>query len=82
MKTGVVTLTIRTGNRTLPRGNTIKRSSSLERTSSTFQVTLVKEVGKPLGLQLTDVKKDTHSSTVSIRKVAPNSPADTCANLK
>ena len=80
MKSGVVTLTVRSGNGKLPQGSTIKRSSS-ER-GSKFEVTLIKAAGKPLGLQLTDVKKDALHNVVLIKNIARNSPADKCPDLK
>ena len=80
MKTGVVTLTVRSGNGKLPRGTTIKRSPSVRGTE--FEVTLVKEANKPLGLQLTDLKKDAHHVAVFVKKIAPNSPADRCTELQ
>ena len=53
-----------------------------------FEVTLVKEAGRPIGLQLTDVKQregallQGHATTaVAIRNIAPNSPAKRCGNL-
>lgn len=83
MKTGVVTLTVRTGDGTLPRGNTIKRSPSKQDSpSAEFHVTLVKEAGQPLGLQLSELKRDHRQSVVVIKKIAPNSPAGRCPNLK
>ena len=80
MKSGVVTLTVRSGNGKLPRRSNAGRSSS--RRSSKFEVTLVKAAGKPLGLQLTDVKKDDGHDAVSIKNIARNSLADKCPNLK
>ena len=80
MKTGVVTLTIQTGNGKLHQGNTIKRGSlgsGLE-----IEVMLIKKMGKPLGLQLADVKRDDHQNAVVVRKIAPNSPASDCTDLK
>ena len=90
MKTGVVTLTVRSGDGTLPRGTTLKRDSSgpsqsdieMVAAAARFGVTLLKEAGKPLGLQLTDVKKDAHRSAVAIKNIAPNSPAERCSDLK
>lgn len=51
-----------------------------------FEVTLVKESGRPLGLQLTDVKGREEGAlqgrpAVAIRNIAPNSPAKRCGNL-
>ena len=102
MKSGVVTLTVRSGNGKLPRGSTLKRNDTPGAPSSQsdqaervgvaettvaatgrFEVTLVKETGRPLGLQLTDVKgKDALHSAVAIRNIAPNSPAKRCGNLE
>lgn len=81
MKTGVVTLTVRTGNGRLTQGNPIKRDS-LEGSRSEVEVTLIKKAGKPLGLQLADVKRHDHQSAVVVRKIAPNSPASDCSDLK
>ena len=81
MKNGVVTLTVRTGNGKLPQGNAIKRSSlgrGLE-----VEVSLIKKAGQPLGLQLTDMRRDGQSTSgVVVRKIAPNSPASDCSDLK
>ena len=51
-----------------------------------FEVTLVKEAGRPIGLQLTDVKRregalQGSATAVAIRNIAPNSPAKRCGNL-
>ena len=53
-----------------------------------FEVTLVKEAGRPIGLQLTDVKQregallqGSAATAVAIRNIAPNSPAKKCGNL-
>ena len=51
-----------------------------------FEVTLVKEAGRPIGLQLTDVKRregalQGSATAVAIRNIAPNSPAKRCRNL-
>ena len=80
MKTGVVTLTIRTGNGKLSQGSTIKRGSL--GSGSEVEVTLIKKAGKPLGLQLADVKGNDNQSAVVVRKIAPNSPASDCSGLK
>jgi hypothetical protein len=109
MKSGVVTLTVRSGDGKLPRDLTLKRSASSGVIPSTqhnsslqadrdrergggfggkaavagrFEVTLVKETGRPLGLQLTDVKRSLQGNTaVAIRTIAPNSPAKRCGSL-
>lgn len=98
MKSGVVTLSVRSGDGKLPHGSTLKRSTSSGVVPSSqssqadrgetaaltgrFEVTLIKEAGRPLGLQLTDVKgKDALQSAVAIRNIAPNSPARRCGNL-
>lgn len=74
-----------------PQGDSSSQSSQPERdgvAESTviggrFEVTLVKEAGRPLGLQLTDVRgKDALHSAVAIRNIAPNSPAKKCGNLE
>ena len=81
MKTGVVTLIVRTGNGKLPQSNTIKRSS-LEH-GSEFEVTLKKMAGKPLGLQLTDARQEPHNAAaVVVKNIAPNSPASACSDLR
>ena len=53
-----------------------------------FEVTLVKEAGRPIGLQLTDVKQregallqGSTATAVAIRNIAPNSPAKKRGNL-
>ncbi len=112
MKSGVVTLTVRSGDGKLPRDLTLKRSTSsgvvpsaqhssslqadrdrergegvgeMAAVAGRFDVTLVKEAGRPLGLQLTDVKRREdalHGNiAVAIRNIAPNSPAKRCGSL-
>ena len=60
--------------------------------SERFEVTLVKEAGRPLGLQLIDVKRkeeegpliplQSSCTAVAIRNIAPNSPAKRSGNLR
>ena len=126
MKSGFVTLRVRSGDGTLPRGATLNHSSSSGVVSSgpsssssqsshadrdrnrdrdrggeeeaavavsgRFEVTLVKEAGRPLGLQLIDVKGkeeegpliplQSSCTAVAIRNIAPNSPAKRSGNLR